>query len=238
MTRTVTRIAAGVDGCRAGWIQITLGPQSAIVSRCLPDAAGLVRQEPRPDAIAIDIPIGLPASGPRACDLEARRLLGPRRSSVFSAPLRAMLEARSWEEACAIRSRIEGKRIPKQLWGILPKIREVDALLRADLHGAGGLLREAHPELCFRSWAGRPLEHAKKRPAGRRERLALVSRHFGAKAFERVREAHPRRDVADDDILDAFAALWTAERILAGSAHTLPEHPPRDACGLPMQIVC
>ena len=95
MTGTVTRIAAGVDGCPAGWIQITRHAKSGeIASRYLPDAAALVQQEPRPDVIAIDIPIGLPKAGARACDVEARRLLGPRRSSVFAAPLRAMLARR------------------------------------------------------------------------------------------------------------------------------------------------
>ena len=39
------------------------------------------------------------------------------------------------------------------------------------------------------------------------------------------------------DILDAFAALWTAERIAAGRARTLPEQPPMDDTGLPMRIV-
>jgi predicted RNase H-like nuclease len=34
-------------------------------------------------AVAVDIPIGLPATGPRSCDVEARQRLGPRRSSVF-----------------------------------------------------------------------------------------------------------------------------------------------------------
>jgi hypothetical protein len=44
-------------------------------------------------------------------------------------------------------------------------------------------------------------------------------------------------EVADDDILDAFAALWTAERIAPGEAVTLPEVPPRDRHGLPMEMV-
>jgi predicted RNase H-like nuclease len=43
--------------------------------------------------------------------------------------------------------------------------------------------------------------------------------------------------VADDDILDAFAALWTAERITSGVAVTLPENKPLDSTGLPMRIV-
>ena len=40
-------------------------------------------------ALAIDIPIGIPEAGARPADREARALLGPRRNSVFPAPVRA-----------------------------------------------------------------------------------------------------------------------------------------------------
>jgi len=42
--------------------------------------------------------------------------------------------------------------------------------------------------------------------------------------------------VAPDDIADAFAALWSAERLLAGTAQRLPEAPVHDSYGLPMHI--
>jgi predicted RNase H-like nuclease len=57
-------------------------------------------------------------------------------------------------------------------------------------------------------------------------------------AFERVRRDISRRSAADDDILDAFAALWTAGRIEQGTAVTLPHaDPPVDSVGLPMQML-
>jgi len=43
--------------------------------------------------VAVDMPIGLRAAGPRPCDAEARRLLGPRRSSVLPTPARVVLDA-------------------------------------------------------------------------------------------------------------------------------------------------
>ena len=50
--------------------------------------------------IAVDIPIGLPDSAePRAADIEARKLLGKRRSSVFPTPHRAVLEAPTYAKA-------------------------------------------------------------------------------------------------------------------------------------------
>jgi predicted RNase H-like nuclease len=77
------------------------------------------------------MPIGLPERGPRACDLEARRLLGPgRASSVFPAPIRPVLVATSYDDACQIRLQVEGKKLSRQAWVIVPKIREVDDMLR------------------------------------------------------------------------------------------------------------
>jgi predicted RNase H-like nuclease len=148
-----------------------------------------------------------------------------------------VLRATSWEEACRIREGLEGRRISKQAWAIVAKIREVDAALRREPARAAWV-HEVHPEVCFARWNGSPMQHGKKSAPGRRERLALVSRHFGRAAFAAVRLRHARRDVSDDDVLDAFAALWSAERIVRGGAERLPAAPPRDARGLRMEIVC
>ena len=85
---------------------------------------------------AIDIPIGLPESGPRPADVEARRRVGPRRNSVFPAPARAVLGATTYGEACARSRQVGGKAISKQLFNILGKIAEVDALVTPAAPGA------------------------------------------------------------------------------------------------------
>jgi predicted RNase H-like nuclease len=208
----------------------------AVESRIFAAAESLLGQEPRPVVLAIDVPIGLPEIGPRLCDLEARKRLGPRASSVFPAPIRPVLGAARWEEACSVRERIEAKRISKQTWAIVRRIAEVDRALREE-PARRGWVREVHPEVCFRAWRGEPMPHAKKRPSGRADRHALVAEHFGVHAFPEVRGRHRRTEVADDDILDAFAALWTAERIVRGRFVTLPESPPCDSHGLRMEIV-
>jgi predicted RNase H-like nuclease len=69
-----------------------------------------------PEVVAVDVPIGLPERGSRDCDVEARRLLGVRSSSVFPAPIRAMLAAGSQAEASRIGHGAEGKRVSIQLW--------------------------------------------------------------------------------------------------------------------------
>jgi predicted RNase H-like nuclease len=53
----------------------------------------------------------------------------------------------------------------------------------------------------------------------------------------RAPQNYLKKQVAEDDILDTIAALWTAERITRGACQELPENPPRDATGLPMRIV-
>ena len=46
----------------------------------------------------------------------------------------------------------------------------------------------------------------------------------------------PKNSVAADDILDAHAACWTAERILKGEAVQIPPTPEIDAKGLQMEM--
>ena len=72
---------------------------------------------------------------------------------------------------------------------------------------------------------------------GRSARLRLVEAHFGPGVFARARSRWLVKQVAHDDILDAFAVLWTAERIRRGEADTLPAQPLVDAAGLRMEIV-
>jgi len=240
MTPTAPLRAASADGCRAGWIGLSRIPGETVSAWLCASADELVSQlealEPQPDVLLIDMPIGLPQQGGRSCDQAARERLGARRSSIFPAPIRPVLAAGSWEEACAIREQLEGKRMSKQSWNITAKVREVDALLQARPE-LRGWLREVHPELSFSTLAGAPLPHPKKTPSGKQLRQALIAATFGAGAYEAVRAQFRRTAVANDDILDAFAALWSAERLLNGLAAVLPTTPEHDATGLSMEIV-
>ena len=220
---------AGVDGYKGGWI--------AAVDREVGSTAvttyasfSLLLGDADLTQIVIDIPIGLLDSGPRACDLAARRLLGPRRSSVFPAPIRPVLKARSREEACAIWQNIEGKKCPQQLWWILHKIREADEGMTPDLQRR---IREGHPELCFTMMnGGRPMSFRKTRRYGRAERLALLEPHF-PDIVQHLKDVPG----ATTDILDAYACLWTARRIKTGLAVSLPQEEERDSRGLRAEIV-
>ncbi len=232
--------AFGVDGCKAGWFCISIAPTGAIgwfVFETLDELAAMASDG---DRIFVDIPIGL-SDGPeeRLCDREARRRLGPPRgSSVFSAPVRAALEARDYEEAKRISLAVKYKSLSIQSWSILPKIREVDALLQ-DCAKARAIVREVHPEICF--WAlagGNPMIHRKKDREGIDERIKVLQSVCPSVGQEFVRTCNsvPRRKVGKDDILDAMAAALTAFGNPSGF-RTLPERPPRDSLGLPMEMV-
>jgi predicted RNase H-like nuclease len=182
-------------------------------------------------AAAIDIPIGLAPRHPRQADMEARRRLGPRRSSVFPAPARAVLAATTYEEACALSRAASGKAISKQLFNILPKIREVDALVTPLLQER---LFEMSPELSLTLLAGAPMAHSKTTAAGRAERALALAAVFGRAQIDR-HIGTPPRGARPDDVLDAFAGAWTARRHAAGDSLRLGGQV--DERGLRMEVL-
>jgi predicted RNase H-like nuclease len=179
----------------------------------------------------IDVPIGLPTSGARCCDKEARRLLQPpRASSVFPAPIRAVLPARSQKEASDLWWEAERKRCTAQLAAILPKIRDVDGLITPARQSQ---IREGHPEVSFAVMNnGRAMSHPKRRSAGREERLTVLE-----KTFPGVRTQLAGLGSFVGDAVDALAMHWTARRVASGQALVLPKVSQVDDQGLRMEIV-
>ena len=224
----------GVDGCRAGWLVVSarLHPSGEFeqLSWSLElEAASFIDA----DLVAIDMPMGLAADGPRPCDQQARALLGPRRSSVFPSPVRAALGAVDYREACDLSFAASGRKLSKQAYNLLPKIRQLDQLLLAD-PGRSDRVHEVHPELAFSQWnGGEPIAQGKKTAAGAAQRQALVEAQFPGLALK-IRTGVAKSQLADDDILDAIACLWSARRLFRQGALVLGGE--RDSCGLPMRI--
>jgi predicted RNase H-like nuclease len=216
---------AGVDGCRGGWVvvreEVATGRR---VVEVLSTLEGLARSAVT--ATFVDIPQGLPKSKPREADRLARAALRPgRASSVFSAPVRGVLECNSYPQALA-RSRVDASRgLSIQAWNIVPKILEVDDLLRT----YRPLFFETHPEVSFARMVGTPIRESKKTAAGATIRGELLDREFGP------RPGRPMGCGADD-YLDAWACLWTARRWLAGTAIALPDAAEFDEEGVAIQI--
>ena len=193
------------------------------------------------ELLLVDIPIGLPETGAeRACDLMARQLLGPRKSSVFPVPVRHAVYAPTYQEACDLNATATGRRPSLQCYAICRKIAQVDLVLRSDT-SLQQRIREIHPEVCLAAlndW--QPMQHKKKSAAGKAERLDVLARHCGNahKAFLEARNLYRRHDVADDDIIDAMAAAVTAALASGSGVPSIPSNPPVDAAGLRMEMIC
>lgn len=216
----------GVDACRAGWFGVLLGqgPARAVMASTLAELVELVDEV---DCVAVDIPIGLPDTGGRAAEGEARARLRGRTSSVFSTLVRDAYLAESYEEGLAVQRRTTGAGFSKQSWALRTKILEADAFVR---RFSRARVVEVHPELCFAYLAGAPMVHGKKSAEGQAERRdALVSAGI-------VPPVRPPRGVAEDDLLDACAAAWSAARAARGKAVSHPEVPETFSDGWPAAI--
>lgn len=153
--RSAMSWVAGADGCRIGWFRVCRETETgAIRFDVIGNVEGLITSDPQPGVIALFMPIGLTAAGARQCDLDAREALGPRRNSVFPAPVRAALAVRNREEASTITQRIDGRRISTQAWAICPKIKEVDRVLQESADASLGCSTRPVPSL--RPTRGRP----------------------------------------------------------------------------------
>ena len=64
----------------------------------------------------------------------------------------------------------------------------------------------------------------------------MVESHFESGAFDEIRKNHYMKDVSNHDINDAFAVLWTAERIYRRKAEVIPAEIEFDSVGLKMGI--
>jgi predicted RNase H-like nuclease len=217
----------GVDACRRGWVAVSLDGSGAAAIRVHETLTGLLGPEMDTDpavVTGIDMPLGLLESGWREADLAARGLLGPRRSSVFAIPPRAVWEQASYLAAGQRCRELTGQGFSLQAWGLRAKLLEADQYRET----CGHPLYEVHPELAFSAMAGAPLAHSKHTEAGRDQRRALL----GQAGI--VLPAVPRAPVTDT--LDAAAVAWSARRIAAGRAVVLPATPQPDPRGREIAI--
>ena len=151
-----------------------------------------------------------------------------------------------------------GKAISCQAFNILPKINQLDTFL--SLHPGIASFHEIHPEVSFahmNSSNGKPSPILLKKtsPEGAQARVALIEQAFPTALHNpevmqslqqnlgpRSKQGKPRW--ALNDLYDAFAALWSAHRIMTHSAEVLPaDHSAQpktlqqiDATGKTMQI--
>ena len=224
----------GVDACPAGWVGVVIDPQRRASVFVAPDITGLVdlvRERHDVPVVAVDIPIGLPDAGGRQADAEARRALVGKASSVFSTPVRAALEAATYEEAPGGQPRRDRWAHQRQRPGVRPA-REGAAGRRV---GAGTARRARD----------RGAPRGELRPDGRRARCWRARRTPTASAPAARRSPRTASwrppwfrgaGFGEDDLLDACAVAWTAVRHALGVSESFPEVPEVFSDGIPAAI--
>lgn len=222
-------ICVGLDGYSKGWVAVRMdgGKRELLFLKSASELAFLTF-----DRAGIDMPVGLPDTGLRECDLAARVLLRPHASRVFTGARRGLWEHASPAEANrSLKARGEAG-ISVQLWNLGAKITEVDALMTPRLQTK---VREAHPELVFlRLNFGRPLP-SKKSDEGIELRVQLLRREGFADIRRWIGAGRTGSGAKADDILDACAVAIAARDF--GQGNVLPRGPaPKDGRGLKMQI--
>ena len=216
----------GLDGAKRGWVVVALEDGHLVESRVVESFAEVVADPAV--VIGVDTPLGETAAEGRAAETAARSWVGPRHSSVFTPPPLAAADARDYEDAKRVAAELTGRKITKQAWYLLPKMRDVVAHWRRE----PDRIREVHPECSFRAMRGEPLHSTKKTWGGLAERLLLL-RHHGV---DLIAGPNDIEGVAHDDVVDAAAVAWTAHRVARGVAVSLPDPPERDADGRPVAI--
>lgn len=213
-----------VVGCDAagkpGWVGVLVDDDGFVAAR-----TGSLREiiewaEPV-DAIGVDIPIGHVPGGVRQADVEARKFVGPRSSSVFAAPPREALDTETYAEANETLVASGMPMLSRQAWALVPKINEA-----ADVAAVDARVFEVHPEVSFCELAGTHLPWSKKSWNGLLQRRQLLV-SAGIVLPDVIPEV---RGAVADDVLDAAVVAWSARRIARGESRTLPD-PPEESGG-------
>jgi predicted RNase H-like nuclease len=203
----------GVDGTKGGWVAIALAAGRFAGDFVLRPIETDFAELADAHSIGVDIPIGF---GPRQADAAARGFLSGAASTVFTTPPRELLEMPFGP----------GLGVSAQSHSLGARILHVTRLAREDSR-----FREVHPEVSFRAMnGGRPLDHRKKSAAGALKRAELLRRE--GIELDDLTEAG---SAPLDDVLDAAAVAWSAHRILAGTARSLPD-PPEELDGYPVAV--
>jgi predicted RNase H-like nuclease len=134
---------------------------------------------------------------------------------VFWALSRDALTAPDIDEARRRSIERLGVSFSSQAWALREKILEADAF------GRDPRIREVHPEVSFCAMAGEHLAHPKSSWAG----VMLRRRLLASNGIELPDELGAAGVAGVDDVLDAAAAAWSANRIATGVAASLPSEP-------------
>jgi predicted RNase H-like nuclease len=222
----------GVDACKGGWVGVALRAGCFEGAYLAPTVAELATEaaaggsgQPL-DVIGIDMAVGLADTTVRQADVLARARVGRLASSVFVIPVRAAVELETFADAVAVQRRLTGRGISIQAHGLRVKLLEVDAWVRGT--PPAKRVVEIHPELAFATLQGAPLVLNKRAWGGMTRRRQLLA---GA-GIDLPDDLGPVGRVGIDDVLDAAAVAWSAQRVATGRAQHLPDPPEQFSDGL------
>jgi predicted RNase H-like nuclease len=218
----------GVDACKGGWVGIALRAGRYDGALFAPTVVALAEEAAiggDPAVIGIDMAVGLADTTLRQADRLARARVGRLASSVFALPVRTAVESATFAEAVILHRELTGGGISLQAYGLRAKLLEVDAWVRSQ---PGPRVVEVHPEVAFAALNGRPLTLNKRAWGG----MTLRRRLLADAGIDLPDDLGPVGRVGIDDVLDAAAVAWTARRVAAGEAQSLPDPPERFSDGL------
>jgi predicted RNase H-like nuclease len=235
----------GIDGCRAGWVAASIDRKNKIEITLFRNITELWERFKKANLIFIDMPIGLidafSKEKVRNCDVEARKILGPKRgSSIFPAPSREATCALNYKDACRENRLVTGRKISMQTWNISKKIKEVDNFL-LETKKANYIIKESHPEVCFYALSGSPMVFSKKNINGIFERKNVLKKFIPDLDFilERglLEYNKGKVNINIDDLLDCLALAVSAELAFkSGNISRIPEIEQIDSKGFVMEI--
>lgn len=184
----------------------------------------ILSEHPAFSTVVVNAPVGYVddvESGFRTCDIEAKKLLGPRAITVRRVPTRSTLMAGK-DAVLDQLDAVTSMRLP-----ILRAVAEEMSPYRQRL------VFEGNPELSFYVLnQDAPLRYSKLKAMGRDERRdVLVTKVRG---IEKITDA----DIAPrQHLLDSAALLFSARRVFLHAAKRVPSEAEWDSEGLRMEIV-
>lgn len=211
-------VVAGLDVWKRGWVGVFLSDGRVDRVETFSSLRDFM-SDPKANSLAcvgLDIPVGLPLSPPRRADALARAEIGPRRSSVFNALPLDVIEERTYASALSISRTKYGQGISRQSYALRERILEAQEFADDDR------VVEVHPEVSFAAISTQHLQHAKKTWNGQVLRRGLLVGQ-GIELPEML--VGLAGSVPVDDVLDAAAVAWSANRVATGNARTLPSDP-------------
>ncbi|WP_299268100.1 DUF429 domain-containing protein [Halorientalis sp.] len=197
-----------------------------------------VNYEAVAESILVDVPVGLleGAEVPRPQEQAARAVLGPRADAVTDPPVREAARKRRYPAAAHVTKRKTGHDLSRTAFERSDAIVALDDLLQ-EVSEAQPVIAEAHPEVCFRAFAGTTLSEDPAAAAGYAERMRALATfdRDAPPVVQSAAEATAGHAVAVADVLNAVALGYTAQPG-PGSVRTLPADPPTDPTGLRMGL--